>query len=156
MKYISLLIVFLFTLNCSINKVSNMHGLILIEKKIDRIKLNSSNKNDVRLIIGPPSSISKFEDTWFYIERKKTNQSILKLGTKKISKNNILILEFNNLGLVSDKKLLNLNDMNDLKFDESRSASLKKRNFVYNFLSSLRQRVNDPLGVRKKKREKGN
>ena len=45
--------------------------------------------------------------------------------------------------------------MNDLNFDKDRTESLKKRNFIYNFLSSMRQRINDPLGVRKKKREQG-
>ena len=45
--------------------------LDLLETKYDKILLNKSNKNDVRKIIGPPSSISKFDDTWFYIERKK-------------------------------------------------------------------------------------
>ena len=45
--------------------------------------------------------------------------------------------------------------MNDLKFDKKRSESLQKRNFIYKFLSSMRQRINDPLGVRKKKREEG-
>ena len=145
MKNILLFSIFLFTLNCSINKVSNIHGLILIEKKIDRIKLNNSNKNDVRLIIGPPSSISKFDDTWFYIERKKTNQSILKLGTKKISKNNILILEFNNLGLVSNKKILNLNDMNDLKIAEKiTKKKFGQDNAVYNILTTLREKINAP------------
>ena len=45
--------------------------------------------------------------------------------------------------------------MKKIKFDTDRSESLQKRNFVYNFLSSMRQRINDPLGVRKKKREEG-
>ena len=45
--------------------------------------------------------------------------------------------------------------MKDIDFDQNRSESLQKRNFIYNFLSSLRQRVNDPLGVRKKKRQQG-
>ncbi len=150
MKYLSLLIVFLFTLNCSINKVSNNHGLMLIEKKIDRIKLNKTNKNDVRLIIGPPSSISEFDDIWFYIERKKTNQSIFKLGTKKISKNNILILEFNNLGLVSDKKFLNLNDMNDLEIAEKETKKkFGQDNAIYNIMTTLREKINAP--TRRKK-----
>ena len=87
MKYLLLLLIFFFTLNCSQNKVSNTHGIRFIEKKYDKILVNKSNKNDVRRIIGPPSSISKFGDVWFYIERKKTNQSILKLGKKKISRN---------------------------------------------------------------------
>ena len=54
-----------------------------------------------------------------------------------------------------DNKVILYDDMNNIKFDSSRSESLKKRDFIYNFLSSLRQKINDPLGVRKKKREKG-
>ena len=45
--------------------------------------------------------------------------------------------------------------MTDIDFDKDRTASLEKRDFIYKFLSSLRQKVNDPLGVRQKKREKG-
>ena len=77
MKNIFLFFYFFFTLNCSINKVSNIHGFRFLETKYDKIVLNKSNKNDVRKLIGPPSSISKFDDTWIYIERKKTNQSFL-------------------------------------------------------------------------------
>ncbi len=83
MKNIIYILVFFLTLNCSINKVSNTHGFRLIEQKYDNIKLNKSNKNDIRKLLGPASSISKFEDKWFYIERKKTNQSLIKLGKKK-------------------------------------------------------------------------
>ena len=83
MKLLSLFFIFLFTLNCSINKVSNTHGFRLIENKYNKVILNKSNKNDVRKLIGPPSSISKFQDIWFYIEREKTNQSIFKIGKKR-------------------------------------------------------------------------
>ncbi len=67
-----------------------------------------------------------------------------------------MVLEINSKGILAKKDFYNLENMKNLKFDNQRSASLKKRNFVYNFLSSMRQRVNDPLGIRKKKREKGN
>ena len=83
MRNLYLLIIFFFTLNCSINKVSNLHGFRFIDTKLEKIELNRSNKNDVRTIIGPPSSISTFDDTWLYFERKKTNQSLFKLGKKK-------------------------------------------------------------------------
>ena len=86
MKYISFIFIFFFTLNCSINKVSNLHGYRSVEDKYEKVIPLKSNKNDLRKIIGPPSSISKFEDIWFYIERKKTNQSLYKLGKKKISR----------------------------------------------------------------------
>ena len=151
MKAYILIFIFLFTLNCSINKVSNLHGYRSIEDKAEKIISTKSNKNDVRKIIGPPSSISKFDDIWFYIERKKTNQSLYKLGKKKISSNNILIVEFNSLGLVKNKSFLNLNDMNDLRVAEIKTKKkFSQDNFVYNLLSTLREKVNAP--TRKKKR----
>ena len=95
---------FLFTLNCSTNKVSKIHGFKSIESKFEKLEVNKTNKNDVKRIIGPPSSKSEFNNNiWFYIEREKTNQSIIKLGIKKINKNNILVLEFNSLGILSNK-----------------------------------------------------
>ena len=104
-------ILFLFTLNCSINKVSKTHGFRLLETKYEQIILNKTNKNDVRKIIGPPSSRSAFDDSWIYIERQKTNQSLIKLGNKKIKRNNIIIIEFNSMGLVSNKNLLDLDEL---------------------------------------------
>ncbi len=145
MKYIFLLFFFLFTLNCSLNKVSNNHGSRFIESKYDKIIVNKSNKNDVRKIIGPPSSVSEFDNTWFFIERKKVNQSLLKLGKKKIASNNIIILEFNVMGLVSKKNLLNLNDMNDVKIVENiTEKKFGQDNVLYDVLSSLRDKVNAP------------
>ncbi len=150
MRLLNLTFIFLFTLNCSINKVSNTHGLRFLENKFEKIQLNKSNKNDLRKIIGPPSSVSKFDDIWIYIERKKINQSLVKLGKTKINKNNIIVLEFNKKGLVSDKKLLNLDNMNDLKILEKKtSKKFKQDNFMFNFLSTLREKINAP--TRKKK-----
>ena len=108
MKNIFLIILFFFTINCSLNNVSNTHGFRFLETKTNKIVINKTNKNDIKKLIGPPSSVSNFNDIWLYIERKKTNQSIYKLGKKKISKNNILILEFNSMGLVSSKKFPHL------------------------------------------------
>ena len=145
MKYIFLSLLFLFILNCSLNKVSNSHGSRFIDKKYDKILLNKSNKNDLKKLIGPPSSISKFTGNWFYIERKKTNQSIFKLGQKRISQNNIIIIEFNKMGIVSKKDLLNINDMNDIKI--SKEITTKKYgqdNALYDIFSSLRDKINAP------------
>ena len=88
--------------------------------------------------------ISEFDkNTWFYIERKKTNQSLFKLGIKKISKNNILIVKFNNKGLVKNKKLIDLNNMNDVKYVKNTTTKkYKQNNTVYKILSSLREKAN--------------
>ena len=66
-----------------------------------------------------------------------------------------MVLEIDNKGILAKKDFYDINDMKKIDFDPNRSDSIQKRNFIYNFLSSLRQRVNDPLGVRKKKREQG-
>ncbi len=143
MRFIFLFILFFFTLNCSVNKVSNTHGYRFLETKSSKILINKTNKNDVKRLIGPPSSVSSFNDIWLYVERKKTNQSIYKLGKKKISKNNILILEFNSMGLVSSKKFLKLNDMNDIKIAEKETNKrFKNDNKIYDILSTLRNKLN--------------
>ena len=79
---ILIIFIFIFTLNCSTNKVSKVHGYRLIENKYQKLIVNKNNKNDVKILVGPPSSISEFNNKWFYIEREKTNQSIVKMGTK--------------------------------------------------------------------------
>ena len=151
MRILLLSIVFFITA-CSSNKVSKNHGFISLENKSKKIVINKSNKNDIIELIGDPSSISKFNtNKWFYIERKQTNQSLFKLGIKKISKNNILVIEFNNKGLVKNKKLVNLNDMNDLKYVKKiTTKEFEQDNTIYNIFSSLREKVNAPARNRTK------
>ena len=106
MKFI-IIIIFLFIVNCSGNKVSNFHGSKQLETKFNIIKVNKTNKNDLVKLIGPPSSVSDFDNNkWFYIERLKTNQSLIKLGNQKIEKNNVLIVQLDNFGVVREKKII--------------------------------------------------
>ena len=144
-KIINILI-FIFIINCTGNKVSNYHGVKKLEIKYSQIIVNKSNRNDILKIIGPPSSISDFnENKWFYIERLKSNQSLLKLGTQKIKINNILLVELNNKGILIDKKLLSIENMNDLKYlDDTTTKDFKNNNFMFNLLSSLREKINAP------------
>ena len=150
MKKIFLLILFfLITLNCTKNKVSNTHGIRLVEKKYLNLIINKSNKNDVREIVGPPSSVSNFNNKWIYIERQKNNQSLIKLGKKKISSNNVLVLEFNERGVLTSKNLLNIDDMN--KITNSKKLTEKKfdqNNIVSDIFSTLREKIN--AGTRKR------
>ena len=151
MKYIYFLI-FIFIVNCTGNKVSNYHGAKSLEIKYEKIHINKTNKNDLVDLIGPPSSISDFdENKWFYFERLKTNQSLFKLGAQKISINNVLIVKLNKFGILEEKKILNLNDMNDLKyFKKTTNKAFKKENLMYNVFSSLREKINAPTRNRKR------
>ena len=140
-------IVFIFIVNCSGNKVSNYHGSKALDAKFHEIKINNTNKNDLLKIFGQPSTKSDFnENKWFYFERIKTNQSLFKLGKQKIKKNNILIVEFNQKGILKEKKLLNLNDMNDVKFiKKTTEKEFSKNNIMYDVFSTLREKINAPL-----------
>ncbi len=143
---ILIIFLFLFTLNCSNNKVSKIHGYRLIENKYEKVELSKNNKNDVRKLIGPPSSISKFDNNkWFYIEREKTNQSIVKLGIEKIKKNNVLILQFSDLGILEKKEILKIDDMNEVSLVKKvTEKQFKQDNFLYNIFSSVREKLNAP------------
>ena len=146
------LILLIFIVNCSGNKVSNYHGSKILEDKFNKIETNQTNKNDLVKLIGPPSTISDFDkNKWYYFERLKTNQSLLKLGTQKIIKNNILIVEIDSSGILISKKLLNLNDMNDLKYlKKTTKKDFEQDNFMYNIFSSLREKINAPAKKLKK------
>ena len=91
---------------------------------------------------------------WIFIERKTSSSKLLKLGKKKLLVNNVLILEINNKGILSNKIFLNKNQMNDINFTpQITSMNYTKRSFIYNFLNSMRQKIDDPTG---KKRGSGN
>tara|TARA_B100001175_G_C18978480_1_gene388690 strand:+ start:33 stop:491 length:459 start_codon:yes stop_codon:yes gene_type:complete len=149
---IVLLIVFLFIANCKFNKVVDNHGVHFLEKKQNELIINQTNKNDIIKILGPPSTKSSFNnDLWIYIERKKTRSTLKKFGRKVTYSNNILLLELDDRGLLAKKDLLDINDMKKIKFIEDETEiSYSKKSFVYDFLSSMRQKINDPLGKRKK------
>ena len=155
---ILLLIIFLLIVNCKLNKVVDNHGVHYLDKKQQSLTVNKSNKNDIIVLLGPPSTKSKFDnDLWIYIERKKTRTTLLKLGKKKIFSNNVLLLEIDSKGLLAKKEFLDINDMKEVEFiDDVTDISYSKKSFVYDFLSSMRQKVNDPLGIRSKKRKKIN
>ena len=153
---IVLLVIFLLVVNCKFNKIVDSHGSHYLEKKQKELTVNLSNKNDIIHLLGPPSTKSKFDnDLWIYIESKKARATLLKFGNKKIYINNVLLLEIDNKGLLAKKEFFNIKDMKEIDFikDET-EITYSKRSFVYDFLSSMRQKVNDPLGVRAKKRKK--
>ena len=144
---------FIFILSCSTNKVKNNHGVLSLNNKFNKIVVEKSNSNDILNLLGPPSTKSSFDiNIWIYIERKKTNQSIFKLGKQKIEKNNVLVLELDNKGILAKKKLYNLDDMNDYKFvEKATQKDFSQNSFVYGVLSSLRDKINAPVRKRKEK-----
>ena len=150
-KKIVFTILIIFISNCSLNKVVKHHGVHFLDKKQENLVLNSTNKNDILNKLGPPSTESTFDnDIWIYIERKETKTSITTLGRRKLTVNNVLILEINDMGILIDKKFLNKDDMQQVNFSKNKTGVISsKDSFVYEFLTSLRQKINDPLGQKK-------
>ena len=78
-----------------------------MEKKQKSLVVNETNKNDIKKILGNPSTVSKFDnDIWIYIERKQTQSKLKKLGKMKILENNVLILDIDSYGILKKKNFL--------------------------------------------------
>ena len=148
---IIIIIISLIISNCSFNKVIKHHGVHSLEKKQSKLITKESNKNDITAILGSPSTKGSFNtDIWIYIERKYTKKSIIKLGQKKLIVNNVLVLEIDNKGLLAKKDFFDMNNMKQVNFYSRSTETINKKNtFVYDFLSSVRQKISDPLGKRK-------
>ena len=145
----------LIVANCSFKPVVKHHGVPFLEKKQASLIVNKSNKNDIKKTLGSPSTKSKFDnDIWIYIERKQTQSKLRNLGRMKIFRNDVLVLEIDNYGILKKKEFYNKDDMENVKIVESTTeAGFKKNSFIYEFMSSMRQKINDPLGVRAEKRK---
>ena len=153
MKKIYLLIIFILISNCSLKKVVKHHGVHNLEKKQTKLKVNQSNRNDIINLIGPPSTKSTFDnDLYIYIERKTSTSKLRKLGKKVLLENNVLILDIDSRGILIAKQFYNKEDMNKILYDKNLTiANHSKRSFIYNFFYTLRQRIDDPRGIKRSK-----
>ena len=141
--YLIIIFLSLFIFNCSQNEVIKTHGVAYLQEREKLIIVNESNKNDAISIIGQPSTKGMVNDNlWIYIERTRTRGKLLKLGRNYIAKNNVLVLEFDKYGILQRKEFYNKKNMNEIKFAKDETVNeLRKENFIYSFLSSVRQKM---------------
>ena len=142
-KLIYLVFIFVFISSCQRNEVIKSHGISYLEKREKLIFIDKSNKNDVVKIFGQPSTKGMTEDNlWIYIERTITRGKMLKLGKNYVKKNNVLVLEFNKYGVLIKKKFYDKDNMNKVAFAKDITENeIRKENFIYSFLSSVRQKM---------------
>ena len=152
-NFLYIIVISIFISNCALNKVVKHHGVYNLKKKSEKLELFETNSNDIIKNLGIPSTKSTFEnDVWIYIERKFTSSELRTLGKRKLIVNDVLVLELNSKGMLVEKKILSINDMNVHKISNNTTQVLNKKDaFVDTFLSSLRKKINDPLGVKKAK-----
>ena len=148
---IFLIILAIFLTSCKLNKVVNHHGIHNLEAKSQELLINQTNINQIKSLLGPPSSTSYFdEDILIYLERKTSNSKLLKLGKKKLIANNVLLLEVDNRGMLINKKFLDQDDLNKLKFtNKSTKTITDQQSFVSRALSGVITKIDDPLGKKR-------
>ena len=142
-KTVYLLLILLFTISCQRNEIVKTHGIAYLEKREKLIFVNKSNKNDTINIFGQPSTKGMTNDNlWIYIERTMTKGKMFKLGRNYLTKNNVLVLEFDKYGVLKKKEMSTMEDMKKLTFAKNITENeIRKENFVYSFLSSVRQKM---------------
>ena len=105
--------------------------------------MDKSNKNDTLKVLGQPATKGMTNNNvWIYIERTRTRGKLLKLGRNYLKKNNVLVLEFNDYGILSTKKFYDKDNMNRIEFVQGTTENeIRQENFIYSFLSSVRQKM---------------
>ena len=142
-KFTYILLISLLIQNCQLKKSVKNHGINYLENRYELLDVDKTNKNDVRKLIGQPhiTSINN-DDNWIYIERVFERGRIYKLGKDVLKENNVLVLEFNNRGILENKGFISKDGMNKVAFSKNKTANIKnKKSFVNKFLSSLKQKM---------------
>ena len=142
-KILFIIVIFLTAFSCARQQVIKSHGISYLENREKLIKVDISNKNDTVSVLGQPSTKGMTNDSlWIYIERTRTRGKLLKLGRNYLLKNNVLVLEFDNYGILIKKDFYNKDNMNELTFAKAITENeIRKENFIYSFLTSVRQKM---------------
>ena len=124
-----------------------------LEKKNKKLVIGKTNKNDIIKLLGPPSTKGAFnQELWIYMEIQTSSSKLTRLGKKELLKNDILLLDIDSKGILSKNVFFNKENMNNIKFSkDTTQMGFSKNSFIYEFLYSVRQKINDPLGKKKAK-----
>ena len=150
-RVVYLLFVLLTITNCSLNPVINHHGVHNLDLKQSKIIVGVTNKNDLIKIIGPPMIKSYIdENVLIYIEKKTSSSKLSKFGKQKLLVNDVLVLNFDNKGILINKLLLSKEEMNNISFEEKITGmNLSKKSFIIQALQTIRTSIDDPLGKKR-------
>jgi len=149
----SLYFILLFVISCQKNPVIKAHGVPYLDIKEKKLEMNISNENDVKKVLGSPSTIGTFDNSvWIYIEREISRGKLLKFGRNILKKNNVLVLKFDKHGILTSKDFYDKKSINKIKFSSKETSTInKEKDFIYSFVSSMRKKINDPLSKKSRK-----
>ena len=140
---IILFILFFILTNCQLQDPLNTHGIIYLENRSNKLVIGNTNKNDVVAIMGQPQIKDETnQNTWIYVERIISKGKFHKLGQHVLTSNNVLILDFDKYGVLTNSKFVDKEDMNNIEFSEMETENeLTKKSFVENMLQSIKQKM---------------
>ena len=140
-----LVLICLFLFSCSLTPNIKVSGVANLEKKQEALVIGVTNKNDTIGYLGE-AILKEYpgDNSWAYIE---TSEKKNIFGKKKIIKNNVLLLEFNQRGVLAGKHILNINDINKLDLDKDiTNTNALNDSFSKKFFGSMRKRLQNKLG----------
>ena len=139
-NFITYFLILIFANSCKLSPSITHSGVINLEQKKDIFSLGKTNKNDVIKEIGD-TLLKEYpeEKTWIYTETEiKRNL----FGKKILIKNDILMLNFDNKGILLTKDFFNLKNMKDIVFDEEITQTISiEESRSKKFFSSMRKRL---------------
>ena len=143
LKNIVIFFILIFISGCQLKEPLKAHGIMYLENRSKKLDINVSNKNDVIKIFGRPHIKDEEPDeTWIYFERILSKGKFHKLGQHVLKENNVLVLNFNKYGVISDKNFITKDEMKKLKFSSLETENeLTKKSFVQSFLQSIKQKM---------------
>jgi len=129
--------------SCQFKDPSRTHGINALKNKEKILVINKTNKNDVIKLIGRPHSVSIIsDDIWIYVERVLSKGELLNLGRNVLIVNNSLVLKFDKYGILSEKKIFDLKDMNKIAYAKNETQNtISDQSFVNKFLASIKQKM---------------
>ena len=142
-KILIKILLFISLVNCQFQDPYLNHGINFLDNRAKKLIVSKSNLNDVVRIMGHPHTKSfSNENQWVYIERTLTKGEYHKLGKNVLKNNNVLILEFNKYGILSNKKLYDKNDLKKIKFSNQETKNeITQKSFVEKFLTSVKNKM---------------
>ena len=139
-----LIIIFFNSLfSCQLQDPTNTHGINFLKNRSDKLILDKSNINDVIKVIGAPQARSVTDNNeWYYFERTLSKGKFHELGRHVLKENNVLVLNFDKYGILTQKEFYSKEDMKKIKYSEMKTENpVTQKSFVSSFLQSVRQKM---------------
>ena len=142
-KYYTIFLISIFFLLSNCQQTTKNHGILFLENRYNKLKINENNTNDVLNIVGHPHTKSISDKrTWIYIERVLIKGKYHKLGKNVLKENNVMVLSFDKYGVLIEKFFYDKEKLADIRFTkEITENNLSQRSFVQEFLQSIKAKM---------------